>query len=77
FVDAPLTANAAVALTSDQAHYLRNVLRAGAGDRLLHWRSGGHQQTDVAREDRGSPWRHISFAATSGDGLRRSATWSN
>ncbi|MEO1794671.1 MAG: 16S rRNA (uracil(1498)-N(3))-methyltransferase [Pseudomonadota bacterium] len=35
FIDAPLTAKAAVALTSDQAHYLRNVLRAGAGDRLL------------------------------------------
>jgi len=35
FVDAPLTADAAVVLTRDQANYLGNVLRLKAGDAVL------------------------------------------
>lgn len=34
FVEGPLTAGAAVTLADEQAHYLRNVMRAKAGDRL-------------------------------------------
>ena len=35
FVEAPLEGGAAVALESRQAHYLTNVLRLKAGDRVL------------------------------------------
>ena len=35
FVDAPLTAGAAVACSDEQAHYLRSVLRMAAGAELL------------------------------------------
>lgn len=47
FVDAPLAAGAAVPLAREQAHYLGNVLRLGAGDPVLvfNGRDGEWQAT--------------------------------
>lgn len=49
FLDAPLSAGAAIVLADNQAHYLLNVLRLGPGDRILVFNGrDGEWQAEVS-----------------------------